>query len=191
MDEGVVFAPLGVEAFALRGGNHSLRVFRCGVGPERALRAASRVASTASVVAVGGLCGALANDLAPGDLVVPDELRAPELAARAVDGAGLREALARRGFRVHGGVLFGADHGVTGHERSSLRASGGIAVDMESPWLAEAAGVRPFVVLRVVLDGPEHELMRPGTALRGWRALVRLREASAALEDWAATSLET
>jgi hypothetical protein len=48
---------------------------------------------------------------------------------------------------------------------------------MESVWLAPAAGGRPFGVVRVVLDSPSHELMRPqaiGGALRAAKALRRV-----------------
>jgi hypothetical protein len=55
---------------------------------------------------------------------------------------------------------------------------------MESVWLAPADGDRPFGVVRVVLDSPEHELLRPqavGGALRAARALRRV---AGALHDW-------
>jgi 4-hydroxy-3-methylbut-2-en-1-yl diphosphate reductase len=64
-----------------------------------------------------------------------------------------------------------------GERRAELHAGGAIAVDMESVWLADAARERPFGVVRVVLDSPRHELMRPqaiGGALRAARALRRV-----------------
>ena len=182
---GVVFAPLGVEACALRAGSHGMRVVRCGVGRERASRAIRTAPlEPGEAIAVGGLCGSLGSEFAPGDLVVPDELRAKDLPPHSIDGASLRRLLGGHGWRVHGGVLMGVDRKVTGDARSRLRESGALAVDMESPWLADAAGSRPFAVLRVVVDGPQHELIRPGTIYRGWKALVRLREASAVLDEW-------
>jgi len=183
---GIVVAPLGIEACALRTGAHSFRVVRCGMGPSRARDAADRLRSDpAAVIAVGGLCGALHPDFEPGDLVVPDELRAAELPPRRVDGDLLRRLLAAKGWRVHGGTLLGVDRVVAGSRRSMYAESGAGAMDMESAWLADAAGSRPFAVLRVVVDGPGHELFRAGTLVRGARALMRLHQASAVLDQWA------
>jgi 4-hydroxy-3-methylbut-2-en-1-yl diphosphate reductase len=58
-------------------------------------------------------------------------------------------------------------------------------VDMESAWLAQAAGGRPFIVLRVVLDAPGPSCSRSaalGSPLTAWRAL---RRAAPALAVWA------
>jgi 4-hydroxy-3-methylbut-2-enyl diphosphate reductase len=55
---------------------------------------------------------------------------------------------------------------------------------MESAWLARGAGARPLAVLRVVSDGPGHELMRPAIVRQGVHALRRLRDAAPALERW-------
>ncbi len=67
-----------------------------------------------------------------------------------------------------------------------LAGEGALAVDMESAWLARAAGERPFAVLRVVLDAPAREIHRPLATLAGglaaWRAL---RRAAPALALWA------
>ncbi|RIK91723.1 MAG: hypothetical protein DCC71_24860, partial [Proteobacteria bacterium] len=70
--------------------------------------------------------------------------------------------------------------------RDALRAAGARAVDMESAWLADGAGGRPLAVLRVVSDGPGHELLRPAVVVNGLVALRRLRDAAPALADWAA-----
>ena len=54
-------------------------------------------------------------------------------------------------------------------------------MDMESAWLAAGAAGRPFGVVRVVLDGPAHELLRPAF-LRQWlRATRALRSVATAL----------
>jgi 4-hydroxy-3-methylbut-2-enyl diphosphate reductase len=82
-------------------------------------------------------------------------------------------------------VLVGSDHILRVNERTALFASGARVVDMESPWLAEAAAGRPFAVLRVVSDGPGAELFRLGILRDGWRALAVLRRAAPALIDWA------
>src|SRR5204862_125250 len=71
-------------------------------------------------------------------------------------------------------------------EREELRRAGAIAVDMESAWLAAAAGARPLAVVRVVVDTPGRELRRPlATARGGLRALRTLRRAVPALQTWA------
>jgi 4-hydroxy-3-methylbut-2-enyl diphosphate reductase len=57
---------------------------------------------------------------------------------------------------------------------------------MESAWLAEGTGGRPFAVVRVVLDSPTHELFRPQAAAAAVRAARVLRRAAAvALHEWA------
>jgi 4-hydroxy-3-methylbut-2-enyl diphosphate reductase len=74
---------------------------------------------------------------------------------------------------------------VLGEQRKALLESGAIAVDMESLWLAAGAGERPFGVVRIVLDSPSHELLRPAAALGAVRAGRALRQVAAALRDWA------
>jgi 4-hydroxy-3-methylbut-2-enyl diphosphate reductase len=56
---------------------------------------------------------------------------------------------------------------------------------MESVWLAPGAAGRPFAVVRVVLDSPSHELLRPQAAADAVRAARALRRAAvAALHEW-------
>ena len=71
---------------------------------------------------------------------------------------------------------------IVGH---GLGAGGALAVDMESVWLAAGAAGRPFAVVRVVLDSPSHELLRPGAPLGAVRTARALRRAAAtALQSW-------
>jgi 4-hydroxy-3-methylbut-2-enyl diphosphate reductase len=72
-----------------------------------------------------------------------------------------------------------------GERRAQLHAGGAIAVDMESVWLAAGAGGRPFGVVRVVLDSPEHELLRVRAAAGALRAALALRRVAGALHEWA------
>ncbi len=182
----VVFAPLAVEAIALRAGARELRIERTGMGPRRARAAAKRHDPTcASALAVAGVCGALDPELAPGSVFVPAELRTGDGRTFAADAEGLAEALLARGIPVYSGVLVGADHILRAEERPALLASGARCVDMESPWLAVAAAGRPFAVLRVVSDGPGAELWSPNVLRNGWLALAALRRAAPALVDWA------
>ena len=183
----VVAAPLRVEVLALRRGAAGLRVVRTGMGPARARRAARTLAAdTAAALAIAGVCGALDASLAPGDVFVADALLAPDGSlVRRVDAAPLCAALASRGIEAHVGSLIGVERLVRGYDRAALLAHGARAVDMESAWLAEGAGDRPLAVLRVVSDGPGHELWSPGIVKNGLVALRALRDAAPALADWA------
>ena len=138
-----------------------------------------------------------APELVAGDIVVASRLLSGETCAdprgnpqsdAVVEPAweSLREALRRAGLPARVGPILSVDHLVRGVERAQLWQGGALAVDMESAWLAAGAAGRPFAVLRVVLDGPAHELLHPATVTRALRALRRLREAAPALERWAA-----
>jgi 4-hydroxy-3-methylbut-2-enyl diphosphate reductase len=96
----------------------------------------------------------------------------------------LVRALDSLGVVAHLGPIRSEDHIVRGSERDRLLADGAIAVDMESLWLAEAAGQRPFAVLRVVIDTSDRELLHPRTLGNGLRALITLRRIAPALETW-------
>jgi 4-hydroxy-3-methylbut-2-enyl diphosphate reductase len=71
-----------------------------------------------------------------------------------------------------------------GERRRELHAQGAIAVDMESVWLAATADRRPFGVVRVVLDSPSHELLRPQAAAGAVRAARALRSVARSLHEW-------
>lgn len=181
----VVAAPLRLEARALRRGAPGLRVVRTGVGAARARRAARQLASDpARALAVAGLCGALDPGLLPGDVVVASALIGPDGERRELDCDALYEQLVAFGLRVRAAPVASVDHVVRGAERRRLRDTGARAVDMESAWLAEAAGERPLAVLRVVLDGPDHELWRPAVLGQLRIALKNLRAAGPGLARW-------
>jgi len=183
----VVAAPLWIEARAVRRAAPHLRVVRTGAGPERARRAAARLRrDPARALAVAGLCGALDPRLAPGDVLVASHLIEPDGTTRPLESDGLYEALASLGLRAQVGALLGVERTVRGAERARLARCGAVAADMESPWLAAGAGGRPLAVLRVVVDGPGHELLRPSSVPRALRALWVLGEAVPALRRWAA-----
>jgi 4-hydroxy-3-methylbut-2-enyl diphosphate reductase len=64
-----------------------------------------------------------------------------------------------------------------------------LAVDMESAWLAAAAAGRPLAVLRVVVETAGRRLVDPRTLVAGTHALVNLRRAGDALDEWAAAAI--
>jgi 4-hydroxy-3-methylbut-2-enyl diphosphate reductase len=190
MSELLILAPLRIEAQAARHGAPAARVLRSGMGARRARRAAARARDVpAGAVAVLGFCGALAPGMAPGDLVVADEVRLPEGASiPSPAGELLAGPLRRAGLRVHRGAVLTVPRPVRGDERARLHAQGAIVADLESAWLAEAAGARPLAVLRAVVDTRERELLSLATvpaALHAWRALSR---ASAVAAEWAAAA---
>jgi 4-hydroxy-3-methylbut-2-enyl diphosphate reductase len=182
----LVVTPLRLEYAAVRRALPEALVMRSGMGPERARASALRAASMqASAIAVAGFCGAVAGDLLPGDVVVAGEVRGPAGVITCRSGP-LVAALAALGVgRVRVGTVISAGHVVRGRERSLLAGEGAAVVDMESAWLAPAAAGRPFVVLRVVLDTPAHEIYHPATLSGGLRAWRALRRAVPALAIWA------
>ncbi len=209
----VVATPLAIERRALAGPGDvrvpTAEVVTTGAGPRRSTAAAATLGSRPRLVA--GVAGALAAGIAPGDLVVADEVRDPE--GRSVLCAGaplLAAALRAAGRTVHVGPVVSVDHVVTGSERAALargtscRVNGAVlpsegsnapllppgrpplAVDMESAWLAPADPATPFAVVRAVVDTPDHPLVHPGTVRRGIAALTSLRRAAPVIAAWCA-----
>ncbi|MFE2015403.1 1-hydroxy-2-methyl-2-butenyl 4-diphosphate reductase [Streptomyces sp. NPDC059491] len=201
----LIVCALGIERFALRGGDHGgaagpVTVVRTGMGPHRARRAVSRTLGEerwrdAAVIA-SGFCAGLAPGMHPGDLVVADETRGPDGATLCTGTELLVKALAKAvpGRAVHTGPLTGSDHVVRGPERIALRAGGAIAVDMESAAtlrtaraadaLGDGPDARPVAAVRVVVDAPEHELVRIGTVRGGISAFRVLRAVLPAFFEW-------
>jgi 4-hydroxy-3-methylbut-2-en-1-yl diphosphate reductase len=97
----------------------------------------------------------------------------------------LVQRLTGRGMKVRTGSVVCVSRLALGERRAQLHAGGAIAVDMESVWLAAGSGKRPFGVVRVVLDSPQHELMRPAAVFGAVRAGLALRGVARALHDWA------
>lgn len=192
----LVLCALPPEKWALRGGDWAGALggppvlVRTGMGPERTARAvgslfAGRLPAYGGVL-VTGFCAAVAPGLAPGDLVVADEVRAADGSVRAVHcPAELADALRLLGHTVHRGPLYSADHVVRGAERRALCRAGSPAVDMESAAaLARLPAGLPAAAVRVVVDTPERELLRPATLPSGLRAWRVLRAAAPALIGW-------
>ena len=119
--------------------------------------------------------------------MVATEVRGPDGTIPCPGAAVLAGALRRRRLRVRLGPIVSSPKMVRGAERERLHATGAIAVDMESAWLAAGAGGRPLAVVRAVVDTPARELTRPLALVNGaGRAYWALRQAAGVLSDWAA-----
>jgi nucleoside phosphorylase len=192
----LIACALGIERLALRRGgrgDRTVTVLRTGMGPDAAEAAVNRALADPALmdaaVLATGFCAGLAPGMHPGDLVVAEETRDPRGTTRCVGTELLVKELVRAvpGRTVHTGPLTGSDHVVRGHERSDLLATGAIAVDMESAATLHSAGrtgARPVAAVRVVVDAPEHELVRIGTLRGGISAFRVLRSVLPAFVEW-------
>jgi 4-hydroxy-3-methylbut-2-enyl diphosphate reductase len=187
----LIAAPLRVEEVLIRSADRALNVQRTGMGPGRSQAAAAELGrDPADALLVAGFCGGLDETSVPGEVIVADTVLAatdedhgPEqVTCSGVDG--LIAAMERTGLAVRRGAIVCVSRLALGERRVQLRQAGAIAVDMESVWLARGAAGRPFAVVRVVLDSPTHELMRPQAAAGAIRAARALRRVSSALRAW-------
>ncbi len=188
--EAVLAAPLRLEALLVASGARGRVVRRTGMGPDRARSAARQLSAQApGALVVVGFCGGLDEASVPGEVIVAEEVyaAADEGHAEPPVSCLLRDELVTRltgrGLKVRSGGIVCVSRLALGERRAELHAGGAIAVDMESVWLAGAAADRPFGVVRVVLDSPSHELLRPGAVFGALRAAQTLRRVSAALND--------
>jgi nucleoside phosphorylase len=140
-----------------------------------------------TAVVATGFCAGLATGMHPGDLVLADATHDGDGRTECVGTGLLAAALAPLGT-LHTGPLAGTDHVVRGAERAELRATGAVAVDMESAATLRAAvrdaPHRPVAAVRVVVDAPEHELIRVGTVRGGISAFRVLRAVLPAFLEW-------
>jgi 4-hydroxy-3-methylbut-2-enyl diphosphate reductase len=181
----LVLAPLRIEARAARRGAPSAVVLRTGMGARRSRVAAIHAADhPARAVAVLGFCGALSDDLEPGDVVLADELRGDGAPFQWQPSERLVKELERVGVDARRGPIVSVPKMARGASRRRLADEGAIAVDMESAWLAAAAAGRPFAALRAVVDTPSRELVRISTLNGGIKAYRALGRAAAALASW-------
>jgi len=196
MTDLLVCAALGIEARALK--TDGLRVERVGMGIRRAEEFAQRDPAF-DVLAVAGFGGATDGCLKPGDIVVADEVRRGEQVIECPWADSIAFALeqhlvlepdaARQVPAVVTGPIATVDHVAKSADLTRLAGRGVTTVDMESfPLVATARG-RPFTVVRVVVDTPDHPLVRPSTLRAGLIARKRLQAIGAVLQHWA-TALE-
>ena len=188
----VICAPLRVEARALRrglrgtSGQPGVDVLRTGFGPARSAAAAARLEPSGAGFVVGGVAGALVNDLSVGDLVVASEVFSGGERVSCPSAPLLAGELRRAGLRVRVGPIATVDHLVGRGEHAALAAAGAIAVDMESAPLLRGAAGRPSAVVRAISDTPGHPLASPRIVTGGLAALRSLRQAGPVLARWAA-----
>lgn len=162
--------------------DENFSVILCGSGPERARRGAQHLMDSG----VGGLisfgvAGGLTAALKSGDLILAESVVAG--GARYFPDRTWRDRVLHRlggaPMPVHGGALASTTSMVaSAAEKSALhRATGAIAVDMESTTVLEAAARNgiPALAVRTVLDPAG--LGIPGPVLRHSDAYGRLRPA--------------
>ncbi len=187
-------APLRIEAALIASAARGALVCKTGMGPERAKAAADGLAGEAArAMLVLGFCGGLDATSVPGEVIVAEEVYAAqdeghrEQRVRCDLTHHLVQRLTGRGLKVRTGHVVCVSRLALGERRAELHAGGAIAVDMESVWLAAGTAGRPFGVVRVVLDSPEHELLRLRAAAGAVRAALALRRVAGALHEWAPT----
>jgi len=193
----LVVCALGPEVWALRGGDWAGALggppvlARTGMGRRRARQSVSALLASGGygALVVAGFGAAVAPGTRAGEVIVADAVRDAEGGHYALESVPpLVKALESRGLTVHTGLHHTADHVVRGLERRALHTTGALAVDMEAAAvLAARAELRPELpaaVLRIVVDTPERELIRPGTLPAGVRAWRALRAVVPALTEW-------
>ncbi|MGH3314402.1 MAG: 1-hydroxy-2-methyl-2-butenyl 4-diphosphate reductase, partial [Streptomyces sp.] len=161
-------------------------------GPDAARRAVASAlrdepAEGGTAVLATGFCAGLVPGMHPGDLVVADETR-DGTGRTPCTGTELLAAALRPYGTVHVGPLAGSARVVRGAARTALHtATGAVAADMESAATlrtAASAVRRPVAAVRVVVDAPGHELIRPGTLRGGISAFRVLRGIMPAFLEW-------
>jgi 4-hydroxy-3-methylbut-2-enyl diphosphate reductase len=192
MNELLVAAPMRIEAALISSASRRALVRKTGMGPRRSKVAAGELAGVGgSAMLVLGFCGGLDATSVPGEVIVAEDVYAAGDEGHAEErvSCDLSHQLVHRltglGLKVRVGDVVCVSRLALGERRAELHAGGAIAVDMESVWLAAGAGGRPFGVVRVVLDSPEHELLRLRAAAGALRAALALRRVAGALHEWA------
>jgi 4-hydroxy-3-methylbut-2-enyl diphosphate reductase len=189
----LIATPLRLEELLIRSAVRGVRTRKTGMGPVKSRAAAGMLErDPGNALMVIGFCGGLDQESKPGEVIVAEEVLAatdeghePERVACAGFET-LAIALAKSGLPVRTGSIVCVSRLAVGERRAELSARGAMAVDMESVWLAAGAAGRPFGVVRVVLDSPSHELLRPQAAAGAVVAGQALRRAAAAtLHEWA------
>ncbi|MBC3841592.1 1-hydroxy-2-methyl-2-butenyl 4-diphosphate reductase [Streptacidiphilus sp. 4-A2] len=182
---------LGAERGALRpaGRMPGVRLLRTGMvrsGPDAPSAGNWRGGVRPRAFLFAGFGAAVGPGIRPGEIVVATQVRDTLGEPVQLPGAGrLADALSHTGMTVRSGPLYTADRIVRGAERAALHADGVLCVDMEtSAALRELPEGVPAAAVRVIVDTPEQELLRPGTLVHGLRAWRILRAAAPVLAAW-------
>jgi len=187
----LIASPLGVEGALVRSAWRGARVRKTGMGTQKSIAAAPGLArEPAEGLLVLGFCGGLDARARPGEVIVAtevysatDEGHAPAR-VRCPHAEPIAAALGSRGLDVRSGPMVCVSKIAVGERRERLLADGALAVEMESVWLAAGNAGRTLSVVRVVLDSPSHELMRPRAVFSAMRAARALRTVAGELRGW-------
>lgn len=186
-----VATPMRLEAALVGPLLRGAHLRRTGMGPVNARAARSALGSSEhGPLLVLGFCGGLDEHSVAGEVIVGEEVYGA--ADEGHDGGRIDcalagemiQALTGRGLKVRSGPIVSVAKLALGERRGELLRDGALAVDMESLWLLERAGERPCGVVRVVLDSPRHELLRPAALPRAIGAARALRSAARAVDEW-------
>lgn len=150
---------LRAEAAILKGSGAMIAV--SGGQPERARAEALALVARGAVALMSfGIAGGLKPGLPPGTLVVATAVLAS--GGRRTADPIWRDCLLARLPSALAGEILGSDRilATAAEKEARYRATGALVVDMESHWVAEAAGEAglPFAVLRAVADPAERSL---------------------------------
>jgi 4-hydroxy-3-methylbut-2-en-1-yl diphosphate reductase len=178
MTSPVICTQLWCERAALRGAV-SAPVIHTGRGCSPRIEAAGPLLVT-------GVAAALTAELLPGDLVVADELRTAAGVMHFPAAPLLYGAVRRLGLRARLGPLLSVEPSAKTATRVAA-ASGAVAVDTGSAYLALRSPVGRTVALRVVVDTSSAP-RSPGATWRRLAALRTLRAAAPAMNQWAAAT---
>lgn len=193
-DSIAVIHALAIERAGLEDADGELTIRQCGPGAERARRAAGEVLGAGAGALVSwGLAGGLEPGVGPGAVVVPGWIATADGGRHATDPAWRAALIAalEPDFDVHGGGLLSTDR-VLASPRDKARAALAtrtVAVDLESAAIAAAAAAagRPFVAIRVVVDGVADALpaeIERWVGESGERRLAPVVRAALAVKSW-------
>jgi nucleoside phosphorylase len=150
-----------------RTARHEVWVVKTGVGIERAAAATSACdLDTAALIVSTGCGGGIASELHPGDLVVATHVLAergmPALPTDAPRRAEAMRAATAAGLRgLEGPILCSTTALTNAPAKRAAAADGAVAVEMESVPIATRAAAAhiPFLSVRAILDGADHDLL--------------------------------